>query len=48
MREAVLGSKLISEFGNRGWLERRYDEMHLATRWRLFSAALWEREFSVA
>ena len=47
MREAVLSSKLLAELGNRTTLARSYDRMHAATRWRLFSAAAWEREFRV-
>jgi asparagine synthase (glutamine-hydrolysing) len=47
MREAVLSSKLLAELGNRATLERSYDRMHAATRWRLFSAAAWEREFRI-
>jgi asparagine synthase (glutamine-hydrolysing) len=47
MREAVLSSKLLAELGNRATLARSYDRMHAATRWRLFSAAAWEREFRV-
>jgi asparagine synthase (glutamine-hydrolysing) len=47
MREAVLGSGLIAEIGDRRRLERGYLRMHLATRWRLFSVAMWEREFAV-
>jgi len=46
MRDAVLGSRLIAEIGHRHRLERSYDKMHLGTRWRLFSVAAWEREFS--
>ena len=47
MREAVLSSKLLAEIGHRGKLERSYNKMHAATRWRLFSVAAWERAFQV-
>jgi asparagine synthase (glutamine-hydrolysing) len=47
MREAVLGSSLLAELGDRRRLERGYLSMHAATRWRLFSVAMWEREFGV-
>jgi asparagine synthase (glutamine-hydrolysing) len=47
MQEAVEGSVLISEFSRPGWLGNHYGSMHAATRWRLFSVALWEREFRV-
>jgi len=47
MQEAVDGSALIGELSRPGWLARNYGSMHAATRWRLFSVALWEREFKV-
>ncbi len=47
MRDAVLASPLIREIGRMSWLERNYTSMHGATRWRLFSVAMWEREFGV-
>jgi asparagine synthase (glutamine-hydrolysing) len=47
MQEAVEGSALIGELSRPGWLGRHYGSMHAATRWRLFSVALWEREFRV-
>ena len=47
MRDAVLGSALVREIGRTSWLERHYASMHAATRWRLFSVAMWEREFGV-
>jgi asparagine synthase (glutamine-hydrolysing) len=47
MREAVLGSALLKELGRTEWLRRNYGSMHGATRWRLFSVAMWEREFGV-
>ncbi len=47
MLEAVLGSSLLTELGDRRKLERSYLSMHASTRWRLFSVAMWEREFGV-
>jgi asparagine synthase (glutamine-hydrolysing) len=47
MREAVLSSKLLAELGHTRKIERSYDRMHAATRWRLFSVAAWERAFQV-
>lgn len=47
MREAVLDSALLREIARPGWLERGYPSMHHGTRWRLFSVAAWERDFSV-
>jgi asparagine synthase (glutamine-hydrolysing) len=47
MRAAVLESALLGELARPRWLERNYLRMHEGTRWRLYSAAAWEREFSV-
>jgi len=47
MRDAVLSSKLLAELSDHQRLARGYDQMHSATRWRLFSVAAWEREFAV-
>jgi asparagine synthase (glutamine-hydrolysing) len=47
MREAVLSPKLLAELGQLGKLERSYNKMHAAKRWRLFSVAAWERAFQV-
>jgi asparagine synthase (glutamine-hydrolysing) len=47
MQEAVEGSILVGELARPGWLARHYGSMHPATQWRLFSVALWEREFQV-
>jgi asparagine synthase (glutamine-hydrolysing) len=47
MRDTVLSSTLLREIARPGSLERTYGSMHHGTRWRLFSAAAWEREFSV-
>ena len=48
-RAAVVdaASKLVAELARPGWLEGNYGRLHPTTRWRLFSVALWEREFGV-
>lgn len=48
MLQSVLQSALVSEFARPGWLVRGYARLHPTIRWRLFSVALWEREFSVS
>ena len=47
MQEAVEQSVLIGELARPGWLARNYKSMHAATRWRLYSVAMWERVFNV-
>jgi asparagine synthase (glutamine-hydrolysing) len=47
MRDTVLSSTLLRDIARPGSLERTYGSMHHGTRWRLFSVAAWEREFSV-
>ncbi len=47
MLAAVRGSRLVAEFARPGWLERHYLALHPSVRWRLFSVAMWEREFEV-
>ena len=47
MQEAVQQSALFGELARPGWLARNYKSMHAATRWRLYSVAMWERVFNV-
>ena len=47
MQRAVESSAILGEFARPGWLARNYGSMHAGTRWRLFSVAIWEREFGV-
>jgi asparagine synthase (glutamine-hydrolysing) len=47
MRREVLASPLIAGLSRPGILERSYDGLHHAVRWRLYSVALWARLFGV-
>ncbi len=47
MRAAVGASRLVAAYARPGWLDRRFDSLHHGVRWRLYSVAMWEREFGV-
>jgi len=48
MRGKVLASALIAEISERVRLQQMWDSLDYRSRWRLYSIALWEEEFSVA
>jgi asparagine synthase (glutamine-hydrolysing) len=47
MHKTVASSKLLEALSKPGFIERLYPRLDIGTRWRLFSVALWEKEFAV-
>jgi asparagine synthase (glutamine-hydrolysing) len=48
MRAAVMKSRILSELGRPGALERCYDHLDPLTQWRLYMVSAWERIFDVS
>jgi len=47
MHKTVVASKLLETLSKTGILEKLYPRLDIWTRWRLYSVALWEKEFAV-
>lgn len=47
MYDTVLTSKLLEGLSKPGVLKKIYSQLDTGTRWRLYSVALWEKEFSM-
>lgn len=48
MKEVVTRSPLILDLTKRSALERGFESLSLRAQWRLYSLALWEKEFGVS
>jgi len=47
MHKTVASSKLLEALSKPGLLKKLYPRLDIGTRWRLYSVALWEKEFAV-
>ena len=48
MKASVLRSSLILDLAKKAVIEKRFELLNLRTQWRLYSIALWEKEFGVS
>ena len=47
MKSVVLSSPLLLDLARRSTLEKGFERINMRAQWRLYSMALWEREFGV-
>jgi len=47
MEKSVCSSRLLEKLSKPGKLKKVYQSLDIRTRWRLYSVALWEKEFNV-
>jgi len=47
MKSSVLASALLNSICNMDRIKRDFDVMDNLTAWKLYSVALWEKEFNV-
>ncbi|MCO4089683.1 MAG: asparagine synthase (glutamine-hydrolyzing) [Limnohabitans sp.] len=47
MKDAVINSSLICDLTKKSHLAKSFDELNMRVQWRLYSIALWQKEFGI-